>query len=82
MDIYFRPHAVQRMQERKVSVDEVLLIIRKPDGKIQQSKDKMLLYKKINQRKDNLIAIVIVDRNKLKRFIEVVSVLINFEVKK
>ena len=80
MELYFRSHAVQRMQERKVSVDEVQLVIDSPDGKIRQSKDKVVLYKKINGRKDNLIAVVAVEKDKLKPLIEIISVLVNFEV--
>lgn len=81
MEIRFHPHAVQRMQERKVTVAEVELIIAQPDGRIPQSKDKAILYKKLPKRKDNLVAAVIVEKIN-NGLIEVVTILINFEVRK
>jgi hypothetical protein len=81
MKLKFHEHAVQRMQERKISVDEVGQIIEEPDGKIRQSQDKWILYKKLKKRKDNLLAAVIVDRGE-EDWIEVITVLINFEVRK
>lgn len=80
MKLKFYDHAVQRMQERKITVAEVRRIIESPDGRIQQSKDKWIFYKKFEQRKDNLIAAVIVNRLD-EDWVEVVTVLINFEVK-
>lgn len=81
MQIKFHPHAVVRMMERKISVADVELIIESPDGKILQSKDKVILYKKFLKRKDNLVAAVIVEIYP-GEILEVITVLINFEVEK
>ena len=81
MELRFHPHAVDRMQERKVSVADVELIINSSDGRINQSRDKAILYKKFSKRKDNLIAAVIVEKIN-EDLIEVVTILINFEVRK
>lgn len=81
MNVRFQSHAVLRMQQRGLSVDEVLRIIQAPDGKIPQSKDKAILYKKLNRRSDNLVAAVVVERMP-GDILEVVTVLVNFEVKK
>lgn len=81
MELRFHPHAVERMLERRISVAEVEQIVSDPDGKIAQSKDKMILYKKLGKRKDNLVAAVVVERLP-GDFLEVVTVLVNFEVRK
>ncbi len=80
MEIRFHPHAVERMQERSVSVREIQSIIASPDGRIPQSKDKEILYKRIRGRKDNFVAAVIVEKMP-GNLIEVITVLINFEVR-
>jgi len=80
MDIKYCSHAVERMIQRKINPKEVEIIIQNPDGKIKQSKDKFIYYKKIKLRKDNLMAAVIV--NKTAKEIEVLTVMVNFEVKK
>lgn len=79
MRLKFHEHAVQRMQERNISVTEVQQIIESPDGQIRQSKDKWILYKNFKKRKDNQIAAVIVDRSD-ENWVEVITVLIHFEV--
>ncbi len=81
MEIKFHPHAVERMLERKISVAEIELIITQPDGKIQQSKDKAIMYKAIPKRKDNLVAAVVVEIFSRNLF-EIITVLVNFEVRK
>lgn len=81
MPLKFHPHAVTRMWERKISVSEVEQIVLAPDGRIAQSKDKFISYKELSHRKDNLVAAVIVERF-LEDVWEVVTVLVNFEVKK
>ncbi len=70
------------MLERKISVQEVEQIIAKPDGQIKQTKDKTIYYKKLSARKDNLLAAVVVEHFASFGVIEVVTVLVNFEVKK
>ena len=81
MEIRFQPHAVSRMQERGITVVEVEQIVLNPDGSINQTKDKSIRYKKLLHRKDNLVAAVVVEKQP-GNLIEVVTVLVNFEVRK
>lgn len=81
MELRFHPHAVLRMQERGLTVAEVEGVVFSPDGRISQTKDKSILYKRLNQRKDNLIAAVVVEHLP-SGLIEIITVLVNFEVKK
>jgi hypothetical protein len=67
------------MIQRNISTKDVELILGEPDGKIKQSQDKYIFYKKIKGRKDNLIAAVTVLRS--ADTYEIVTVMINFEVK-
>ena len=67
------------MIQRNISTKDIELILSDPDGKIKQSQDKYIFYKKLKGRKDNLIAAVTVLRS--KKSYEVVTVMINFEVK-
>lgn len=76
--IIYREHAVQRMSESKISPAEVSRVLHDADGIIKQTKDKCIFYKKMTNRKDNLIAIVAL--NYPERY-EVITVMINFEVK-
>lgn len=80
MKISYSAHAVERMLQRKISPAEVELVLKEPDGKIKQSMDKYIYYKKIKGRKDNLIAAVTV--NKKKDQFEIVTVMINFTLRK
>jgi hypothetical protein len=66
------------MLQRNISTAEVELVIAEPDGTIKQSQDKFIYYKKIKGRKDNLIAAVTLI--KTKNVIEVLTVMIDFEV--
>ena len=79
MQIRYSPHAVDRMTERKISTSDVENILTKPDGVIRQSMDKLVLYKKLEARGDNAIAVVAVEQN---NGFEVVTVMVNFEVRK
>jgi len=81
MELRFHPHAVERMQERKITVAEIETVINSPDGKIRQTKDKSILFRRIAQRSDNLVAVVVVEDHPANE-IEVITVLVNFEVKK
>jgi hypothetical protein len=78
MEIKYRSHAVNRMLQRKISTDEVELILNEPDGVIEQSLDKFIFYKKLKGRKDNLIAAVTLIKS--KETFEVLTVMIDFEV--
>lgn len=55
------------------------LIVQNPEGKIKQSMDKWIYYKRLNGRKDNLIAAVILIR---ENEIEILTIMNFFEVKK
>jgi len=79
MIIKYSSHSVDRILQRKISTKDVELVLSEPDGKIKQSQDKFLFYKKLKGRKDNLMAAVTVLRA-VDTF-EVVTVMINFEVK-
>lgn len=79
MNIKYSSHSVDRMLQRNISTKDVELILSEPDGRIQQSRDKYIFYKKLKGRKDNLIAAVTVLRS--KSTYEIVTVMINFEVK-
>lgn len=79
MIVKYSSHAVDRMLQRNISTQDVELILSDPDGKIKQSHDKFIYYKNIKSRKDNLIAAVTV--NKTKNEFEIITVMINFEVK-
>ena len=67
------------MLQRNISTKDVELILSEPDGKIKQSQDKYIFYKKLKGRKDSLVAAVTVLRA-VDTF-EIVTVMINFEVK-
>jgi hypothetical protein len=76
----YSEHAVTRMIERNISVSEVALILSSPDGKIKQSLDKWIFYKKLHSRHDNLVAAVAVEFK--SNHWEIITVMINFEVLK
>ncbi len=78
MDIKYRSHAVERMLQRKISTEEVELILTKPDGKIRQSMDKIIYYKSLKGRKDNCVAAVTL--LKKEGSYEIITVMIDFKV--
>lgn len=80
MELVYSTHAVERMQQRNISPAIVEEVIFKCDGKIKQSKDKTIYYKKLKGRKDNSVAAVVVEKK--RELLEVLTVMINFEVKK
>lgn len=80
MDIKYSAHAVDRMLQRKITTTQIERILNDPDGMIHQSKDKIIFYKTLKERKDNAMAVVTVLRN-LDTY-EVITVMINFEVNK
>lgn len=79
MEIKFNSHAVERMFQRKVSAQEVEDLLAKPDGVIRQSRDKVIAYKRIGCRTDNAVAVVAAEG---KGAWEVITVMVNFEVRK
>jgi hypothetical protein len=80
MELVFSKHAVEQMLKRNISPEEVEMLIKRPDGKVSQSRDKQVLYKHFPKRTDNLIAVVVV--NQSANILEVVTVMHNFEVRK
>ncbi len=79
MNIKYSPHAVDRMIQRRISTAEVEDVFAKPDGLIKQSQDKIIVYREIGTRVDNSLAVVAVEQN---GNIEVITVMVNFEVTK
>ena len=79
MNIKYSSNSVDRMIQRNISTKDVEFILTEPDGKIKQPQDKYIFYKKLKGRKDNLLATVTVLRSKTS--FEIVTVMINFEVK-
>ena len=57
-----RTHAVDRMIQRQISTAEVEDVLTKPDGLIKQSQDKVIVYKKVDARTDNTLAVVAVEQ--------------------
>jgi hypothetical protein len=78
MEIKYSSHAVERMIQRNITTQDVELLITDPDGTIKQSRDKIIFYRKIKHRKDNLIVAVTV--LKTKTIYEVITVMVNFEI--
>jgi len=76
-EVKYSAHAVERMIQRHISPREVENILMEPDCIIRQSKDKIIAYKKIKGRKDNSLAVVVVEMNGGQ---EVVTAMVNFEV--
>lgn len=78
MNVVFRPHAVERMIERGLKPGDIEAVLNKPDGTIRQSRDKRVYYKALRGRKDNDVAVVALEG---QTGFEVITVLVNFEVK-
>ena len=79
MEIKYSSHAVERMLHRRISPQEVEDILTEPDDVIRQSRDKFIAYEKIRGRRDDLLAAVAVEDG---RVWEVITVMVNFEVRK
>ena len=75
-ELVYRPHAVHRMLLRSISHEIVKEVLDSPDGVIRQSFDKIISFKKFRGRKDNLIAVVSINK------LEILTVMNYFEVKK
>jgi CRISPR/Cas system-associated endoribonuclease Cas2 len=80
MNIKYSAHAVDRMLQRKITTTQIERILNDPDGMIHQSKDKIIFYKILKERKDNALAVVTVLKS--IDIYEVITVMINFEVNK
>ena len=80
MELVFSKHAVEQMLKRDISPEEVEMLVLHPDGKVNQSRDKQVLYKRFSKRTDNLIAAVVVSQK--ANVLEIITVMHNFEVRK
>ena len=78
MEIKYSGHAVERMMQRHVSTQEVEALLARPDGVISQSMDKIIAWKRFKGTRDNAIAVVAVETTDAT---EVITVMVNFEVK-
>lgn len=78
MEIRYSGYAVERIMQCHVTTQEVETLLAEPDGVIRQSMDKIIAWKRLSGRRDNAIAVVAVDTNDVT---EVITVMVNFEVK-
>lgn len=72
----YSDHAVERMLQRDISPDIIMQVSKTPDGRIRQSMDKVILFKKIKGRSDNMIAVVLVAKFDV---IEIITVMNYFQ---
>lgn len=72
-------HAVERLAERKISVEELEEILIHPDSVIAQG-PKLIFHKNLKKRKDNDIAAVVLERREKNLWL-VITVLVNFQKK-
>lgn len=83
MIIKYRQHAVDQMYARKITGSVVESVITSYDGSpVIQSPDKRIFYKKIRGRSDNLIAVVVLSIVNQPEILEVLTVMVRFEVRK
>lgn len=68
------------MLQRRITTTQIERILNDPNGMIHQSKDKIIFYKILKERKDNALAVVTVLRDVYTY--EVNTLMINFEVNK
>lgn len=73
------PHAVERIVNRKISMQELELLILSPDEVIAQG-PKFLLVKKLKGRKDNNVAAVIIEKKEQDLW-GVITLTVNFQKK-
>ena len=70
------PHALERLQERKVSARELALVIEHPDVTIPQG-EKWIFAKTIHGRSDNKIAAVLLEKEDRGLWL-VITVMVQF----
>ena len=70
-------HAIQRANERRISVTELQQMIEEPDDVLPQG-TKWIFAKKLRNRSDNLVAAVLIEKKELELWV-VVTVMIHFE---
>ena len=73
------PHAVERVIDRKISMQELEQLLLNPDETIAQG-PKFLLAKKFQNRKDNNLAAVIIEKQGDDLWV-VITVMVNFQKK-
>ncbi len=73
------PHAAQRMIERKISVMELEEVFQSPDL-IQNQGPKYILARSFSERKDNLIAAVLIEKVEKNLWL-VITVMVDFQKK-
>ncbi len=74
------PHAVERLEERKISLKELESILKNLDEIIPQG-PKFILMKMFVHRDDNCLAVVVVEKEGRDLWL-VITVLINFQKRK
>ena len=75
---FLSPHAVLRLEERKIEIKELESILVDPDEVIEQGQ-KYILAKKFENRKDNMLAAVVLEKK--EDLWLVITVMVNFEKK-
>ncbi len=70
-------HALQRILERKITLEQLDLVIKKPDFVAQQG-PKFILAKKIKGRKDNMLSAVVIEKMEKNLWI-VITVMVDFQ---
>ena len=68
------------MLQRRITTIQIERILNDPGGMIHQSRDKIIFYKTLKDRKDNALAAVTALKG--ADTYEVITVMINFEVQK
>lgn len=71
------PHAVERMAEREVSIEEIEEILKNPDEVVKQG-PKFIFAKNIKGRSDNMIATVIVEKKEHGLWL-IITIMMNFQ---
>lgn len=73
------PHSVERILNRKISIEEMESLIKNPDQIIAQG-PKFILSKRFTKRKDNNVAAVVIERKGEDLWV-VITVMVNFQKK-
>ncbi|MGK5083344.1 DUF4258 domain-containing protein [Bdellovibrionota bacterium FG-1] len=72
-------HALERIQERKISAADLAEVIESPDLELPQG-PKWILGKTFKHRDDNLVAAVLLERKEQELWV-VLTVMVHFEKK-
>jgi hypothetical protein len=74
------PHAVERLEERKITLKELEIILKSPDEILPQG-PKFILIKTFQHRDDNCVAVVVIEKEGKNLWL-VITVLVNFQKRK